>query len=63
VRLEVLDIFGHTVKTLTDGMMQTGLHKSEWDNATVTGERAKPGIYFYRLKTSNNVITKKLIIN
>jgi hypothetical protein len=62
ISLEIYDMRGETVKTLVNEKMPEGRHSVEWDNESDGGAKVKPGIYFYRLKMNEFVVTKKLII-
>ena len=57
VRLSVYDIRGREVAVLVDGFQSAG-------NQTVkfSGDDLTSGIYFYRLQTANEVITKKMTL-
>ena len=48
VKLEVLDAQGRRVRVLTNAFLDAGEHTATWDGRTDAGERAGPGIYFYR---------------
>ena len=57
VRVTVYNVLGETVATLVDGVMPAGLNSVNFDAA------GKPhGIYYYRLESNNNTITKSLLI-
>jgi len=57
VELTVFDLLGHEVTKLVDQQITSGSHKIEWNSAGTAS-----GIYIYRLKTGNEVITKKMIL-
>jgi hypothetical protein len=54
VRLEVFDELGRLVNTLTDGVQKPGEYQVDFDASKLSS-----GVYFYRLSTSNQVISKK----
>jgi hypothetical protein len=62
VRLEIYDVRGDLVKILINDVLKGGVHATEWDNRTGSGEKAGAGIYFYRLKVNNFIQTKQLVI-
>ena len=45
VRIEVLDVGGHMVATLADGVVAAGMHHYRWD-----GRGFPSGIYFYNVR-------------
>ncbi len=62
VRLEVFDMLGRRVATLADGVMPAGRHDVTWNGRTDSGESLSSGMYFYRLKTDNCDLTKKMMM-
>jgi len=56
VKLEIYNINGKKINTLIDQQLKTGNHQVEFENNNL-----QEGIYFVKLITNNNVITKKLI--
>jgi hypothetical protein len=57
VKLEIFDLLGRKVATLTEGMQQAGTHKAIWD-----GSGHSSGIYFYRLKAGDFTDIKKMTL-
>ena len=55
VKLTIYDIRGREVVTLVDAKMTAGYH-----NVTFNAARFASGVYFYRLKTSNHDMQKKM---
>jgi hypothetical protein len=62
VKLAVYNIAGQEVRTLADGVKEAGYHTVRWDGNDNNGSKVNSGIYFYRLKTEDSTIQKKLII-
>jgi hypothetical protein len=56
VTLKVFDSLGREVKTLVDGQVSPGYHSIEMDSKGLPS-----GVYFYRLSTHGNVMTRKMI--
>ena len=50
-RLEVFDLAGRRVRTLTDGMLPSGATVVPWDGRDDDGAPARRGVYFARLTT------------
>jgi hypothetical protein len=57
VRLEVFNVLGQKVVTLIDGKRAAGNYSASFDASLVSS-----GIYFYRLSTSTQTISKKMIV-
>jgi hypothetical protein len=57
VRLSVYDLMGREVAVLVDGVQSGGPHE-----ITFSGAGLASGIYFYRLKTADAVLTKKMAL-
>ena len=62
VQLEIYNSKGRKVKTLIDQNMEPGFHKAIWQGKDNNNNNVSSGIYFYRLKTNDNVYTKKMIL-
>lgn len=48
-RIEVFDLLGRRVATVTDGSFPAGSHTAEWNLRDPSGTRVRPGVYVYRL--------------
>ncbi len=57
VNLEIYNVLGQRVTTLTEGVLEAGEHVFEWD-----GSEASSGVYFYRLQADDFVDTKKMML-
>jgi len=57
VKLEVFNILGQKTALLVDGPIAAGVHQVEFDAST-----APSGIYFYRLTTEIESLTRKMIL-
>ena len=57
VRLVVYDLLGRVVDTPFDGFLNAGSHEITWD-----GSDKPSGIYFYRLITSDNTLTRRMTL-
>jgi hypothetical protein len=57
VELKVFNVLGQEVQTLFSGVQSAGSH-----TITFNGSRLASGIYFYRLNSDNQSITKKLVM-
>ena len=57
VRLEVFNIAGQRVTTLTDGHYPAGYHTVTFD-----GSQVASGMYLYRLTTGDQILSKKMML-
>ncbi|MEK7727761.1 MAG: T9SS type A sorting domain-containing protein, partial [candidate division KSB1 bacterium] len=57
VTLEVFDLMGKRVARLVEGIQREGRHEITW-NATAHAS----GIYWYRLRSGEEVLTKKMVL-
>jgi hypothetical protein len=55
--LKVFDLLGREIVKLVDEIKQPGEYNISWDAQNIT-----TGLYYYRLETSNCILTKKLIL-
>ena len=62
VSLEVFDIRGRRIKTLTRGEWQAGFHALEWNGRDTAGRRVGPGVYLYRMKAGAFAASRKLVV-
>ncbi|MBD3404009.1 T9SS type A sorting domain-containing protein [candidate division GN15 bacterium] len=57
VKLTVFNVLGQEVDVLVDDVLPAGSHSVTWD-----GSDASSGVYLYRIKTTDQVISKKMIL-
>ena len=62
MRLEVFSLSGQQVAVLRHGLQQAGYHQLRWHGHDDDGRRVASGIYLYRLVTTEEVLTRKLIL-
>jgi hypothetical protein len=60
--LEVLDLQGRVIRTLSTGLTAPGRYVRQWDLADAGGHRAQPGVYFVRLVTPSLRLTRRLVV-
>ena len=60
--IRVLDSYGRVVKTLVFGVHNPGNHQVSWDGKNDKAYNLPAGIYFYQLKTENNVSVKRIVL-
>ncbi len=61
VELSVLNILGQHITTIFCGDTQLGRNSFLWDGTNAKGVQVASGVYFYRLKTNDTVIAKKMV--
>ncbi|RKZ35267.1 hypothetical protein DRQ33_00025 [bacterium] len=62
VKLEIFDLRGRKIKTLTDEMKQSKLYSVKWYGCDETGIPVPTGIYFAKLKTEKTTAIRKLLL-
>jgi hypothetical protein len=62
VVLAIYDITGKHVRTLVNRPMTPGVYEEEWDGKGANGLNVTSGIYFYRLKAGQRVLTRKMVL-
>jgi Subtilase family/FlgD Ig-like domain/FG-GAP-like repeat len=62
VRLEVYNLLGQKIKTVIEKNLTPGAHRVVWDGSNDSGNDVASGVYFYRLKTSDGVLSRKMIL-
>ena len=64
VSLEVYNILGQRVRSLTDGFRQAGTHSVSWDGKDAKDREVASGVYLYRLVVDKGrfVQTRKLLL-
>lgn len=62
VELSVFDILGHKVNTLLKDFTDAGTYQLRWNGRDEEGRELPSGLYFYRLKSKNTTITRRLIL-
>ncbi len=60
--LSIFNIRGQKITTLINEEMSMGHHSIIWDSKDNNGKSAPSGVYFYRLKTNDKALTKKIML-
>jgi len=61
-RLEVVDMFGNVVKTITNGYLGATTHTFTYDGTDSNGNQLNSGQYIFRLTADNEVLSGKMTI-
>jgi hypothetical protein len=59
--LVIYNVMGQKVKTLHSGSLEKGTRNFKWNGTDNAGKQVASGLYFYQLKTQNNMQTKSVI--
>ena len=62
VELSIYNILGRKVRTLVSGDKDAGWHEVIWDGKDDAGANVSTGVYFYKMKSSEYINTKKMLI-
>lgn len=62
VELTIYDASGRMVRSLASGVTESGHHQTTWDGAGGDGRPVAEGIYFFRLKVADIIVTRHLVI-
>jgi len=57
VSLIVYNVLGQKMSSLVEGVLPAGSHEVDWD-----GHDVATGVYFYRLKTPETAIVRKMVL-
>jgi len=61
-RIDIFDVSGRRVASLIDRIQGRGYHVAIWDGRNHKGQQVGAGVYFYRLKSGKQVLTRKMVI-
>ncbi len=62
VSLQVIDVAGRLVRTLTDGQTAAGSHSVLWDGTDNNSHQVPSGIYLYHLITKEGKATRRMVL-
>jgi hypothetical protein len=60
--LKIYNVLGQKVRTLVDEPKKAGSYEVIWDGKDDQGKEAASGIYFYQLRTKDQILTKKMLL-
>ncbi len=61
-RLAIYDLSGRRVRTLVEGSLPAGTHHVVWDGTDDAGQALASGVYFYRLETAAQTLSRKMLL-
>jgi FlgD Ig-like domain len=62
VKLTIYNLKGQKVRQLVNGQLATGKHSVVWEGKDDNGKQVGSGLYFYKLKTNDKEISKKMLL-
>ncbi len=62
IKVVVFDILGREIKSLINDELNSGTHKIIWDGKNNFGNSVNSGIYIYKVKATNKILTGKMIL-
>lgn len=62
INLSVYSVSGKLIKTLVNGVINSGINKIHWNGTDINGKSVSSGIYIYRLHSSNKIMSKKMML-
>lgn len=62
VKIDIYSADGSHIRNLVSSVLDDGLHRIGWDGCDGSGQSVVSGVYYCRLKTRNNTVSKKLVI-
>ncbi|MGH8004458.1 MAG: T9SS type A sorting domain-containing protein [Limisphaerales bacterium] len=62
VELAVYNVLGQKIKTLVSGNFPAGEHSAAWNGRDERGRVLSSGVYFYRLRSENRVLTRRMVL-
>jgi hypothetical protein len=62
VTLEVFNVLGQKVVTLTDGLKSAGKQTVVWDATDMRGNAVASGTYFYQLRSGGKVESRRMVL-
>jgi len=62
VALDIYNLKGQLVKTLSNGNANSGRYSVIWNGTDNSGNACSSGVYFYRLSTKNKTLVQKMLM-
>jgi len=63
IYLAIYDLLGREVFTIHNGLQREGNHNVQWTGVDNKGNLVPSGIYFCRLTSERDILTKKMVLN
>ena len=62
VELYIYNTSGQRVQSLVNAYLPAGDHSNVWDGRTTAGDQVVSGLYYYQLRTGDNVENRKMLL-
>jgi flagellar hook assembly protein FlgD len=62
VTVYIFDAKGSLIKTLENGYQPKGSHKITWNGTNQSNMEMPAGMYFYNIKTDDQILMNKMVI-
>jgi hypothetical protein len=62
VNISIFDLKGNLVSNLIDNIYTPGNYSIIWNGKNINGNALPSGLYFYQLKTSTDILTKRMLL-
>jgi len=62
VTLSIYDAQGRLVATLVDGARPAGRYEAAWNGTDAAGAPVSSGVYFYRMKAGNTILSRRMVL-
>jgi hypothetical protein len=62
VELAVYNVLGQKIRTLVSGTLPGGEHSAMWDGRDGQGRVLSTGVYFYRLRAGERMLTRRMVL-
>ncbi|MCL2062831.1 MAG: T9SS type A sorting domain-containing protein [Candidatus Cloacimonetes bacterium] len=62
VSLDIFNIRGQMIKSLTNQRFEAGRHTLQWDGIDFQGNSASSGVYFYKMQTDGFIEMKRMLL-
>jgi len=62
VKIQVFDVSGRLVKTLTDGVLPRGRYIASWDGRNESGRAVSSSVYYFRMRAPGLEQTRKVVL-
>ena len=62
ITLTIYNLKGQKVRELVSGQLASGLHSVVWEGKDDNGKSVSSGLYFYKLRTDQKEISKKMLL-
>jgi hypothetical protein len=61
-RIDIYNAKGQHVKTLVNEIKSDGVYNTIWNGTNSQGNRVPTGVYFYKMTTSHNAVSRKMLL-